>query len=341
MLHRSDRRLYLLFDRVQLGLRFPLPADAGSTLWRLTGSVAHVNALAQAARERGIDLSGAATEDELFARLGLPFIPAEIRDGDEEIAAARAGRLPALVSRADIRGDLHMHTSWSDGRDSVETMVTTCHGLGYEYLAITDHSPRAGTSRTLTTDGVKQQAEEIAAMHERFPAMTILHGCEVDILPDGKLDFPDRVLEQFDIVLASLHESAGHDADRLEKRYVSAMKHPLVSLITHPTNRMLPHRRGYKLNYDRLFATAVETGTCMEIDGAPSHLDMDGALARRAVAAGVMVTIDSDCHRAEMLGRQMELGVATARRGWVEPKHVLNARPTVELRKLLNAKRTS
>ena len=341
VLHRSDRRLYLLFDRVQLGVRFPRPADAGSTLWRLTGSVAHVNALVQAAREQGIDLSGAATEDELFARLGLPFIPAEIRDGNEEITAARAGRLPTLVSRADIRGDLHMHTSWSDGRDSVEAMVTTCHALGYEYLAITDHSPHAGTSRTLTADGVKQQADEIAAMRERFPAMAILHGCEVDILPDGKLDFPDRVLEHFDIVLASLHESAGHDADRLEKRYVSAMKHPLVSLITHPTNRMLPHRRGYKLDYDRLFATAVDTGTCMEIDGAPSHLDMDGALARRAVAAGVMVTIDSDCHRAEMLGRQMELGIATARRGWVEPKHVLNARPTAELRTLLNAKRKS
>ena len=339
VLHRSDRRLYLLFDRVQLGVRFPKPAEAGSLLWRLTGSVAHVNAIAQLARDRGIDLSGAATEDELFARLGLPLIPAEIRDGDEEISAAREGRLPALISRADMRGDLHMHTSFSDGRDSVEAMVSACHRLGYEYMAITDHSPHAGTSRTLTTDGVKQQADEIAVMRERFPSMTIFHGCEVDILPDGKLDFPDRVLEQFDLVLASLHESAGHDAERLERRYESAMKHPLVSLITHPTNRMLPHRRGYKLDYDRLFVTAVETGTFMEIDGAPSHLDMDGALARRAVAAGVTVTIDSDSHRAEMLGRQMDLGVATARRGWVERKNVLNSRPAAEVRALLRSKR--
>jgi DNA polymerase (family 10) len=188
---------------------------------------------------------------------------------------------------------------------------------------------------------VKQQADEIAAMRERFPSLAIFHGCEVDILPDGRLDFPDRVLEKFDIVLASLHDAAGQDADHLEKRYESAMLHPLVTLITHPTNRLVPHRRGYKLDYDRLFTTAVETRTFMEIDGAPSHLDMDGALSRRALAAGVSVSIDSDCHRAEMLGRQMELGVATARRGWVEPRHVLNTRPAVEVRALIKAKRRS
>ena len=339
VLHRSERRIYLLFDRAQLGVRFPDPAQAASVLWRLTGSVAHVAAIAKIARQRGVDLSTAATEEDLYSRLGLPFIPAEIRDGEDEIAAARDDRLPSLISRAHIRGDLHMHTSWSDGRDTVETMVTECHRLGYEYLAITDHSQSAGTSRTLTADGLKHQADEIAAMRERFPSMAIFHGCEVDILPDGRLDFPDRVLEKFDIVLASLHDSAGHDPERLEKRYVSAMKHPLVTLITHPTNRVLPHRPGYKLDYDRLFATAVETGSFMEIDGSPSHLDMDGALARRALAAGVTVMIDSDSHRAEMLGRQMDLGVATARRGWVEPKHVVNTRPAAELRALIRSKR--
>ena len=339
VLHRSERRIYLLFDRAQLGVRFPDPAQAASVLWRLTGSMAHVAAIAKIARQLNVDLSTAATEEDLYSRLGLPFIPAEIRDGEDEIAAARDDRLPSLISRAHIRGDLHMHTSWSDGRDTVETMVTECHRLGYEYLAITDHSQSAGTSRTLTADGLKHQADEIAAMRERFPSMAIFHGCEVDILPDGRLDFPDRVLEKFDIVLASLHDSAGHDPEHLEKRYVSAMKHPLVTLITHPTNRVLPHRPGYKLDYDRLFATAVETGTFMEIDGSPSHLDMDGALARRALAAGVTVMIDSDSHRVEMLSRQMDLGVATARRGWVEPKHVVNTRPAAELRALIRSKR--
>jgi len=341
VLHRSDRSIYLLFDRVQLGVRFPAPDAAGSTLWRLSGSPAHVSAINQLARERGVNVSSAASEQELFERIGLPFIPAEIRDGQDEIAAAREGRLPNLVSRGDIRGDLHMHTSWSDGRDTVEAMVATCHALGYEYIAITDHSPRSAASRTLTLDGLRQQADEIEEVRAKYPTLTIFHGCEVDILQDGSLDFPDEVLEELDIVLASLHDAAGQSADKLERRYVAAMKHPLVTLITHPTNRMLPYRAGYKLDYERLFATAVETGTFMEIDGAPAHLDMDGALARRALAAGVTVTIDSDCHRAEMLGRQMALGIATARRGWVEPQHVLNTRPLAELRALIERKRST
>jgi DNA polymerase (family 10) len=169
--------------------------------------------------------------------------------------------------------------------------------------------------------------------------MTILHGCEVDILPDGRLDFPDAVLEQLDIVLASLHDQAGHSPARLLERYQSAMKHPLVTLITHPTNRMVPHRRGYDLDYDALFAAAVETGTFVEIDGAPAHLDLDGALARRAIRAGVTLSVDSDGHRAELLDIQMELGVRTARRGWVERRHVLNTRPLAELRAAIAVKR--
>jgi DNA polymerase (family 10) len=340
VLHRSERRLYLLVDRVQLGLRFPRPAEAGSELWRLTGSAAHISTIRGLAAERDVDLAApAATEEEFYARFGLPFIPAELRADGEEISAAREGRLPQLVARADIRGDLHMHTSWSDGRDSTEAMVQACRAQGYEYLAITDHSTRSAASRTLTTDSINRQAEEIAALRQQYPDIAILQGCEVDILPDGRLDFADRVLEQFDIVLASLHEQAGHDAAALERRYIGAMKHPLVTLITHPSNRLPPHRKGYALDYDRLFGVAVETGTFLEIDGSPSHLDLEGALARRAVAAGVTVTVDSDSHRADMVGRQMDLGVMTARRGWVESRHVLNTRPLAEIRSLLAAKR--
>ena len=340
ILHRSERRLYLLLERVQLGIRFPHPAGAGSTLLQFTGSVDHVRALARLAREQSADLlAPAATENDVYARIGLPFSPPEIRDGGDEIEAARTGTLPALVSRPDIRGDLHMHTSWSDGRDSTEAMVNGCRALGYEYLAITDHSPRSAASRNLSVDGVKQQAEEIAGLRERYPDITILHGCEVDILPDGRLDFADRILQQFDIVLASLHEDAGQAPEALERRYLAAMKHPLVSVITHPTNRLIPYRRGYDLNYDRIFAAAVETGTVVEIDGAPSHLDLNGALARRAVAAGATLVIDSDCHRAEALGRQMDLGLLQARRGWVEARHVLNSRPLAELRALIARKR--
>jgi DNA polymerase (family 10) len=266
-------------------------------------------------------------------------IPPEIRNGEDEIALASRGALPALVAREDIRGDLHMHSVWSDGRDTIEAMVAECHALGYEYIAITDHSPHSAASRNLSLDGVKKQADEIAQVREQFPGIAILHGCEVDILPDGRLDFPDRILEQLDIVLASLHERAGHGPDQLMRRYAAAMKHPLVTLITHPSNRLVPTRPGYDLDYDQLFALAVETGTVLEIDGAPSHLDLDATLARRAIAAGVTVSIDSDCHRAEMLRRQMDLGIATARRGWVEPRHVLNTRGLADLRAAIAAKR--
>ena len=351
-LHRGARRLYLLTNRVQVGIRCPGPNVGGAALLHLTGSRAHFEGLQAHAAARGWRLepeglltndgrAAAASEAEIYAALDLPWIPPELRNGDDEIAAARTGTLPTLITREAIRGDLHMHTDFSDGRDTVEAMVTACVALGYEYLAITDHSPHSASSRNLSADSVKRQAEEIARLRERFPAIGILHGCEVDILLDGRLDFSDRVLERFDIVLASMHDGGDRSREHLMQRYIAAMRHPLVSVITHPTNRLVPHRPGYDLDYDKLFAAAVETGTVVEIDGAPSHLDLDGALARRAVAAGATVAIDSDSHRADMLDRQMRLGLLTARRGWVEPRHVLNAKPLGEVRARIHAKRGS
>ena len=352
-LYKSARRLYLLSNRIQIGMRFPEPANAGSTLLHLTGSAAHFHGLRARASERGwrltaegLHTSGGAlrtaeSEEEIYRSLGLPYIPPEIRNGEGEIAAAEEGTLPRLLAREDVRGDLHMHSVWSDGRDSIDTMVGACRDLGYEYIAITDHSPASGVARTLTAKNVKRQAEEIAGARERFPDIAILHGCEVDILPEGRLDFPDRVLEEFDIVLASLHHRSGDGRDQLLRRYVTAMRHPLVTLITHPTNRLVPHRPGYDLDYDRLLEAAAETGTWLEIDGAPAHMDMDGALARRAIAAGATVAVDSDCHRADLLARHMHLGVIIARRGWVEARHVANTRPLAELRALIARKRAS
>ena len=353
VLHRSERRLYLLTDRVQIGVRLTGPANAGADLLYLTGSRGHFEALQAHAAARGLTLNAdglyaadgtrtaAATETEIYTALGLPCIPPEIRNGTDEVAIADRGALPALVSRGDIRGDLHMHSVWSDGRDSIETMVEGCRALGYQYMAITDHSPHSAAARNLTPDGIKKQADEIARLREQFPDIAILHGCEVDILPDGRLDFSDKVLEQLDIVLASLHERAGQPPDQLMERYATAMKHPLVTLITHPTNRVVPTRRGYDLDYDRLFEMAVETGTVLEIDGSPSHLDLDGALSRRAITVGATVSIDSDCHRSEMLGRQMDLGIVTARRGWVEPRHVLNTRSLAAVQSAIAAKRAA
>jgi DNA polymerase (family 10) len=350
-LYRGADRLYVVIDRVQVGVRCTAPDRAGAPLLYLTGNDAHVDALRALAAQRGWTLGPeglfteagappvAASEEEIYAALGLPPIAPEIRNGDDEIAAAQKGTLPTLVARADIRGDLHMHTNWSDGRDSTEAMVQACISLGYEYLAITDHSPHSGASRNLTAEDVERQADEIASLRDRYPQIAILHGCEVDILSDGRLDFADRILACFDIVLASLHDGGGHTPDRLMHRYLTAMRNPCVTIITHPTNRLVPHRAGYELDYDRLFEAAVDTNTVVEIDGSPAHLDLDGVLARRAIAAGALVVIDSDCHRAEMLDRQMRLGVTMARRGWVEPKHVLNTRSIGEIRARIRAKR--
>jgi DNA polymerase (family 10) len=352
-LHRGARRAYVLADRVQIGIRVVEPANAGAALLYLTGSADHFEALQTYAASKGLRLTSAglfspegtlqpaASEEELFAAVGLPFVAPELREGEDEIDAAVRRALPRLVTRADIRGDLHMHTEWSDGRDSVAAMVETCRALGYEYLAITDHSPHSAASRNLSADDVQRQADEIARQRERYPDLAILHGCEVDILADGTLDFPDRVLERFDIVLASLHERAGHDGPQLLARYLRAMQHPLVTLITHPTNRLVPSRPGYDLDYERLFEAAIDTRTIVEIDGSPAHLDLDGALARMAIEAGAMVCIDSDCHRAELLARQMELGLLMARRGWVEPRHVLNTRPIDEVRRIIASKRAA
>jgi DNA polymerase (family 10) len=281
------------------------------------------------------------TEDVVYKRLDLPYIPPELREDGSEVEAVERNGLPQLVAMPHIRGDLHSHTNWSDGRDTTEHMVQAARRLGYEYFAITDHSERAFASRTLAVGDVSKQRAEIEAVRSRVSGIEVLHGVEVDILHDGTLDFPDHVLEDFDIVLASLHDDGGHDGARLTERYLSAMRHPLVNVITHPTNRSPGARAGYDLDFERLFDAAVATGTAMEVDGAPGHLDMDGAVARRAVERGVTVVVDSDCHRAENLARQMEFGVGTARRGWLEPRHVLNTKGLAEVRGFVARKRNS
>ncbi len=332
---RSDERLVGTSRNTPVDIRVAPPEDYGSTLFHATGSDAHLVLMTQ----RGLGDDPHASEDALYASLGLAFIPAELRQGTGEIEAAAAGRLPALVELADMRGDLHMHTTYSDGRDPLESMLAGCHALGYEYVAITDHSSGAAASRTLARDDIAHQRDDIELLREQFPGMTILHGIEVDILPDGRLDFEDAILERFDIVLASLHNHAGQDADRLTRRSIAAIRHPLVNVLCHPANRLVGHYDGYDLDFDALYAAAIETGTALEVDGAPSHMDLDGTRARAAAAAGVTIAVDSDCHRAPALARQMRFGVGTARRGWVEASQVLNTRPLAEVRAFIDAKR--
>jgi DNA polymerase (family 10) len=348
---RGDRGIALFTERGDMTIHLTSPDQAGAACAWHTGSSRHVDLLQARARDRGLDLDegqlknrdgnpvACPSEDDLYRCLDLPFIAPELRAGDEELIAAERHTLPQLITEINIRGDLHMHTTWSDGSDTTERMVRACRQLGYDYVAITDHSQRAWASRTLSAEDVPRQRDEIASLRATIPGIEILHGIEADILPDGDLDFEDEILEGFDIVLASLHVDDGQDGARLTERYLRAIRHPLVNVITHPANRSPARSPGFDVDFDALFAAAAETGTAMEIDGAPGHLDMDGALARRAVAAGVTVTIDSDCHRAEWLGRQMRFGVGTARRGWIEPGHVLNTRSVDDVHAFIARKR--
>jgi DNA polymerase (family 10) len=335
VLHRTGRRALVSYQQMEVDVRIAAPDEFGTTLYVATGSDHHL--IKMRSRQGSPRIYG--RETEVYADAGLSWIAPELRHDTGEIEAAASGALPTLVGREDIRGDLHLHTTYSDGRDSLEEMVQTAAALGYEYIAITDHSERSAASKTLTKNTLMRQREEIDVLRQQFPALTILQGVEVDIMGDGSLDFPDDVLETLDIVLASLHDSKGHDPARLTRRYFAAMEHPLVNVITHPANRLVGRDSGYALDFAEIYAAAAATGTALEIDGAPSHLDLDGERARAAVAAGVTITIDSDCHKARLLDRQMRLGVGTARRGWVEARHVLNTRPLDEVRTFIAAKR--
>ena len=335
VLHTTGRRAVVQYEGYEIDVRVATPDEYGTVLLTTTGPAAHV---AEILRRRGPRLCAA--ETDVYAHVGLAWLPPETRDAADAVERARTGALPRLVTREDMRGDLHMHTSYSDGRDPLRHMVLAARALGYEYIAITDHSEHAAASRTLTLDDLARQGEEIARLQAEVPGLTILHGLEVDILADGSLDCPDAVLASLDIVLASLHDACGHDGRRLTKRCLKAIEHPLVSVITHPANQLVGRRPGYDMDYAAIFAAAAATGTALEIDGAPSHLDLSGERAREAVDAGVTVVVDSDCHRAPALDRQMRMGVGTARRGWVRPEQVLNTRPLTEVRAFVARKRT-
>lgn len=347
----SERRLDLHTEQGDVTIHVCAASDLGAALAWHTGSRAHVEHLQVRARSRDLHFNDAhlmtvdgvrlpcPSEDALYARLDLPFITPELRGTVDDTELHLARGLPRLVDATDIRGDLHTHTTWSDGRDDMEAMVGQAIELGYAYVAITDHSARALCSRTLGRDDVERQRRAVVDLAARKPDIELLHGIEVEIMPDGTLDFDNDLLSSFDIVLASLHDDAGQSPARLLDRYLAAVAHPLVNVITHPANRTPGYANGYELDFDTLMIAARESGTAMEIDGAPGHLDMDGSLARRAVELGVTLVIDSDAHRTDGLARQMAFGIGTARRGGVEARSVLNTRPLADVRAFVAAKR--
>jgi DNA polymerase (family 10) len=322
-----------------------VPEEAfGNLLQHFTGSGRHNEALRTAAVKRGLHVSeyGIAddetgdslaytSEEEVYERLGMQWIPPELREDRGELEAARQQKLPKLIELGDIRGDLHMHTTASDGHASIEEMAETARERGYDYIAITEHSASAGFGNDVQPDELLRQAEHIRGLE--LDGITVLAGTETNVLPDGSLDYEDGVLEQLDWVIASLHTSFRMAEKEQTERMLRAMEHPLVDAIGHPTGRLIESREPYAIDIDAVIAKAVETGTFLEINANPDRRDLNDVYAKAAGEAGVTLVIDSDAHWPRTLAN-MRYGVATARRAWLTAEQVANARPWAELDKL-------
>lgn len=353
----------------QVDLMVMRPGEAGTYLIHFTGSKEHNVRLRERARDLGWSLSeyGFArlgedgqiitdpaaggelrtfpTEAEAYAFLGLPFIEPELREDRGEIEAALAGRLPTLVAEADLRGDLHSHTDWSDGSQPLEVMAEFARRRGHAYQVITDHSQSLAIARGLDPERVARERREIARLNERFRAeeaeggappetspegFRLLHGCELEIRADGQLDYPDELLETFDLVVASLHVGRRQSRAELTQRVLNAIESPHVDVIAHPAGRMIGTRDDLDLDWDTVYRAAARTGTVLEMNGSPHRLDLSADRARRALELGCTLSIDSDAHRTSEFSH-LAWGVSQARRAWVEPDRVLNTRSRADL----------
>ena len=266
-----------------------------------------------------------ATEEEVFGALDLPWIPPVLRENRGEIQAAEEGRLPSLVEAGQLRGDLHMHTTWSDGRDSVREMAQACRDRGYAYMAITDHSQAVTVARGLTPERLREQWGEIDEAREQVEGIHILRGCEVDILKDGSLDLPDEVLDELDIVLVAVHSHFELDQATMTKRILTALRHPLVDILVHPTGRLINRREPYPLDMEAVLQAALEHDVAVELNTNPRRLDLHDRHLFRARELGVPVVISTDAHRTAQLA-YVDEGIHQAQRGWLEADHVLNTR---------------
>lgn len=338
----STKATVILTNGLQVDLRVLEPQHWGAALQYFTGSQAHNVVLREMAQGMGLSLSEygfksedgeletCPEEDAVYARLGLAWIPPELREDRGEIDAARRDELPHLVELADIRGDLHMHSDWSDGAVPIAEMAEAAHQLGYEYIVISDHTQSLGVANGLDWDRFQAQRDEIAAAQQRFPSLRILQGMELEIKADGSLDFDDDVLSQFDLVIASVHTSLRQPEAEITDRAIQAMRNPHVHILGHPSGRLLGQREASAVNLDRAIEVAAETGTILEVNSIPARLDLDDAHIRQAIRAGVKLAVNSDAHSPDGL-RNMRFGVATARRGWASAHHVLNTLPVEQL----------
>jgi DNA polymerase (family 10) len=315
----------------------------GSLLQHFTGSRAHNIELREYALRRGQslneygivdvatgDLTRYDDEAAFYTALGLPFIPPELREGAGEIGAARDGALPVLVEVSDIRGDLHVHSDWSDGALPIEEMVRAAIDRGYEYTAVTDHSGGIGVAHGLSVQRLEEQIALVRDIAARYPQIRIFMGTEVDIRRDGTLDFPDDVLARLDWVIASVHSGFNQSREDMTARIVRAIENPHVDALAHPTGRLINKRAPYDVDLEVVFRAAARTGTVLEINSFPERLDLVDTHVRRAIELGATVVINTDAHAPDHF-ENIRYGIAMARRGWAERSNVLNALPLADL----------
>jgi DNA polymerase (family 10) len=338
-------------DGVQVDLELLPEARYGSLLQHFTGSrehnitlrtwgVDHGFSISEHGIKRGDRLHTFAREEDVYRFLGMDWIPPELREDRGEIEAARAHRLPALIEERDIRGDLQGHSTWSDGRDRIEDLARAAADRGYEYLAITDHTHGLGVAHGLDAAGVAERHREFVEVRRRLPAtLHVLEGLEVDIRADGRLDLPDEVLGEMDVVVASIHSAFAQTKAQLTKRLLGAIANPHVDIIGHPSGRILGERESYPVDWEAVFEGAAASGVALEINAFPNRLDLNDALAREARSRGALLVIDTDFHRREHLA-MMRYGVAVARRAWLTKHDVLNTRSWRALAGWLAQRRT-
>jgi DNA polymerase (family 10) len=338
---QDERRLTLRFaGGASAQIVATTPINSGTVLVQATGNEGHLRELAAHAAARGFGLNGAAlwhgsefvpTPDEtkVYEALGLSFIPPELREGQGEVAAAAGNELPRLLHRDDVKGFLHCHTSYSDGSNTVEELAVACQAAGYEYLGVTDHSQAAAYAGGLRPEDLARQADEIDEVNSRLQGFRVLKGIEADILQDGSVDYDQQVLERLDFVIASVHSRFNMGEKEMTARILAAMDNPYLTIIGHPTGRLLLSRDPYPIDLEAVIDKAAATGVALEINADPHRLDLDWRVLRRARDHGVAISIGADAHSVAGIG-YVEFGVGMARKGWLGRSDILNARPVEE-----------
>jgi DNA polymerase (family 10) len=344
----STKASVIVSGGLQVDLRMVAHDSFGSLLQYFTGSKQHNISLRERERKHGLKLSEYgitviatdklekfSTEEEFYHRLGLQYIPPEIREAQGEIEKAEQGTIPKLVELSDLRGALHTHTEWSDGHDSIEEMALAAKDMGYQYIAITEHSAGRGIAHGLDVERLRKQVTEIKALNKRLTGIHVLTGIEMDIRADGSLDLPHEILPELDIVIAAVHSAMNQSEEKMTRRVINAIENSDVDMIAHPTCRLIGEREPVAIDLEAVFRAAAKNNKIMEINAMPDRLDLKDIHAFRARDLGVKLAIGTDAHSIAHLGL-MRFGVGVARRAWCEPQHILNTLPLAELLDVLN-----